>query len=168
MGSIVMLWMQGKFYRHKTEFHPHTNMYVCCDFCVGWVGASCAGMHVSVAVSCEFVCVHVCVRLCTFVYVRARFCTFARVLVRLYACLCLLVCTCAFVFEPRPFPGLHRAKAALNMMTRTCAQDLRTRSIFMTSVDTGWINDENPLEKAASHAAAANFQVRVYAFMLEE
>ncbi len=67
--------------------------------------------------------------------------------------------------QPTPYRlslGLVRwlgAKAALNMMTRTCAQDLAKRCIFMTSVDTGWINDENPLEKAASHASAANFQV---------
>jgi hypothetical protein len=47
----------------------------------------------------------------------------------------------------------------LNMMTRTCALDLSRRGIFMTSVDTGWINDENPLEKAARHAAESNFQV---------
>ncbi len=110
MGSIVMLWMQGKFYRHKTEFHPHTNMYVCCDFCVGWVGASCAGMHVSAAVSCEHLCVYVCGRLwafvdvcrrlctyaCTFVhvcvYVCARLCTFVHGFVRLRVCLCAGVC----------------------------------------------------------------------------
>eukprot|EP00603_Paraphysomonas_imperforata_P014112 CAMPEP_0114479842 /NCGR_PEP_ID=MMETSP0104-20121206/16802_1 /TAXON_ID=37642 ORGANISM="Paraphysomonas imperforata, Strain PA2" /NCGR_SAMPLE_ID=MMETSP0104 /ASSEMBLY_ACC=CAM_ASM_000202 /LENGTH=41 /DNA_ID= /DNA_START= /DNA_END= /DNA_ORIENTATION= len=40
------------------------------------------------------------------------------------------------------------AKAALNMMTRTAADDFRKSNIFMTAVDTGWINDENPLEKA--------------------
>jgi hypothetical protein len=46
------------------------------------------------------------------------------------------------------------------MMTRTCAQELSTRGIFMTSVDTGWINEENPLHKGAAHAAATNFQVQ--------
>lgn len=41
------------------------------------------------------------------------------------------------------------AKAALNMLTRTSADDLaKTHRIYMNSVDTGWINDENPLEKA--------------------
>ena len=113
---------------------------------------------------CTYACtfVHVCARSCTVLYVCACACALV------YACVCSLVRICALVFVLRLFPGLHRAKAALNMMTRTCAQDLCTRSIFMTSVDTGWINDENPLEKAASHAAAANFQVRVYAFVLEE
>lgn len=48
------------------------------------------------------------------------------------------------------------------MMTRTCAQDLQERDIFMNSVDTGWINDENPLQKAAAHAAAANFQASAH------
>jgi NAD(P)-dependent dehydrogenase (short-subunit alcohol dehydrogenase family) len=37
------------------------------------------------------------------------------------------------------------AKAALNMLTRTSAQELfETDRILMTSVDTGWITDERP------------------------
>jgi len=40
------------------------------------------------------------------------------------------------------------AKAALNMMTRTSATEYSKTGIFMTAVDTGWINDENPLERA--------------------
>ena len=56
-------------------------------------------------------------------------------------------------------PHTNMAKAALNMMTRTCAAALATDDrIHMNSVDTGWINDENPLERAAAHAAKANFQ----------
>ncbi|KAF4042595.1 Enoyl-(Acyl carrier protein) reductase [Phytophthora infestans] len=58
-------------------------------------------------------------------------------------------------------PHTNMAKAALNMMTRTCAEDLSKRSIYMTSVDTGWINDENPLEKAHAHAQAHNFQTPI-------
>jgi NAD(P)-dependent dehydrogenase (short-subunit alcohol dehydrogenase family) len=50
------------------------------------------------------------------------------------------------------------AKAALNMMTRTCAEELARASILMNSVDTGWINDEKPLAKAAAHAEAHHFQ----------
>jgi len=46
-------------------------------------------------------------------------------------------------------PHTNMAKAALNMMTRTSAPDYLRDNIYMTSVDTGWINDENPLEKAA-------------------
>ena len=50
------------------------------------------------------------------------------------------------------------AKAALNMMTRTCAEELARHGIFMNSVDTGWINDEKPIERAAAHAEAHHFQ----------
>ncbi|TDH66958.1 hypothetical protein CCR75_000434 [Bremia lactucae] len=58
-------------------------------------------------------------------------------------------------------PHTNMAKAALNMMTRTCAEDLSKRSIYMTSVDTGWINDENPLPKAHAHAQAHDFQTPI-------
>jgi len=43
-------------------------------------------------------------------------------------------------------PHTNMAKAALNMMTRTSAQDYRQDGIYMTSVDTGWITDENPYD----------------------
>jgi NAD(P)-dependent dehydrogenase (short-subunit alcohol dehydrogenase family) len=42
-------------------------------------------------------------------------------------------------------PHTNMAKAALNMLTRTSAQELRADGILMTSVDTGWITDERPL-----------------------
>jgi NAD(P)-dependent dehydrogenase (short-subunit alcohol dehydrogenase family) len=42
-------------------------------------------------------------------------------------------------------PHTNMAKAALNMLTRTSAQEmLQTDGILMTSVDTGWITDERP------------------------
>ncbi len=44
-------------------------------------------------------------------------------------------------------PHTNMAKAALNMMTRTTAQDYAKLGIFMTSVDTGWITEENPWDK---------------------
>ncbi|KAF3884800.1 MULTISPECIES: SDR family NAD(P)-dependent oxidoreductase [Nostocales] len=44
-------------------------------------------------------------------------------------------------------PHTNMAKAALNMMTRTSAQDYARDGIFMNSVDTGWITDENPYTK---------------------
>ena len=50
-------------------------------------------------------------------------------------------------------PHTNMAKAALNMMTRTCAADLAQKHcIYMTAVDTGWINDENPAPKAYRNA----------------
>jgi len=45
-------------------------------------------------------------------------------------------------------PHTNMAKAALNMMTRTSAQDYRAAGIFMNSVDTGWVTDEDPAEIA--------------------
>ena len=61
-------------------------------------------------------------------------------------------------FKGPEHPHTNMAKAALNMMTRTSAQDFVKSRIFMNSVDTGWINDENPLEKAAALAQNYDFQ----------
>ncbi|WP_035281296.1 SDR family NAD(P)-dependent oxidoreductase [Actinokineospora spheciospongiae] len=42
-------------------------------------------------------------------------------------------------------PHTNMAKAALNMLTRTSAQEMLTADgILMTAVDTGWITDERP------------------------
>ena len=59
-------------------------------------------------------------------------------------------------------PHTNMAKAALNMMTRTSAAELAARHrIFMTAVDTGWINDENPRPKAARTAEVHHFQTPI-------
>ena len=48
------------------------------------------------------------------------------------------------------------------MMTRTSAAELASRHrIYMTAVDTGWINDENPRERAARTAEAHHFQTPI-------
>ncbi|WP_223646029.1 SDR family NAD(P)-dependent oxidoreductase [Corallococcus sp. EGB] len=44
-------------------------------------------------------------------------------------------------------PHTNMAKAALNMMTRTSAEDYARDGIYMNSVDTGWLTNENPREK---------------------
>jgi len=54
-------------------------------------------------------------------------------------------------------PHTNMAKAALNMMTRTCAEDYAKDRIWMNVVDTGWITDENPFLKANAHARKSNF-----------
>jgi NAD(P)-dependent dehydrogenase (short-subunit alcohol dehydrogenase family) len=41
-------------------------------------------------------------------------------------------------------PHTNMAKAALNMLTRTSAPDYARDGIFMNSVDTGWVTDEDP------------------------
>lgn len=59
-------------------------------------------------------------------------------------------------------PHTNMAKAALNMLTRTSAADLATHHrIFMTAVDTGWINDENPRGRAARTAETHHFQTPI-------
>lgn len=58
-------------------------------------------------------------------------------------------------------PHTNMAKAALNMMTATAAADYATQGIYMNAVDTGWINDENPLETAARIAKDHSFQTPI-------
>ena len=54
-------------------------------------------------------------------------------------------------------PHTNMAKAALNMMTRTSAADYHADGIHMNSVDTGWINDEDPAHIAARKQAEQRF-----------
>jgi len=44
-------------------------------------------------------------------------------------------------------PHTNMAKAALNMMTHTSAPGYAKEGIYMNSVDTGWVTDENPTPK---------------------
>ena len=44
-------------------------------------------------------------------------------------------------------PHTNMAKAALNMMTHTSAAGYAQKRIYMNSVDTGWVTDENPTPK---------------------
>ncbi|UOD30824.1 SDR family oxidoreductase [Massilia violaceinigra] len=45
-------------------------------------------------------------------------------------------------------PHTNMAKAALNMLVRTSAQDWARDGIYMNAVDTGWITDEKPYPQA--------------------
>lgn len=45
-------------------------------------------------------------------------------------------------------PHTNMAKAALNMMVRTSAQEWARDGIYMNAVDTGWITDEKPYPQA--------------------
>ncbi len=47
-------------------------------------------------------------------------------------------------FKTDKHPHTNMAKAALNMMTRTSAPDYARDGIYMNSVDTGWVTDEDP------------------------
>jgi NAD(P)-dependent dehydrogenase (short-subunit alcohol dehydrogenase family) len=57
--------------------------------------------------------------------------------------------------QPR-HPHTNMAKAALNMFTRTSAADYLRDGIYMNSVDTGWITQENP-HPAKLRAEAGGF-----------
>ena len=54
-------------------------------------------------------------------------------------------------------PHTNMAKAALNMMTRTSAQDYAADGIHMNSVDTGWVTDEDPAEIATRKTEVHGF-----------
>ena len=54
-------------------------------------------------------------------------------------------------------PHTNMAKAALNMLTRTSAEELLHDGIHMNSVDTGWVTDEDPAEIAARKVAEHRF-----------
>jgi NAD(P)-dependent dehydrogenase (short-subunit alcohol dehydrogenase family) len=45
-------------------------------------------------------------------------------------------------------PHTNMAKAAMNMITRTCAEGYAARGIYVNSVDPGWVSNEAPLERA--------------------
>jgi NAD(P)-dependent dehydrogenase (short-subunit alcohol dehydrogenase family) len=51
-------------------------------------------------------------------------------------------------FKTDKHPHTNMAKAALNMMTRTSAVDYARDGIYMNSVDTGWVTDEDPFHIA--------------------
>ncbi len=56
-------------------------------------------------------------------------------------------------FKTGRHPHTNMAKAALNMITRTCAASFAERGIYLNSVDTGWITNEAPHPRAAQMAA---------------
>jgi NAD(P)-dependent dehydrogenase (short-subunit alcohol dehydrogenase family) len=54
-------------------------------------------------------------------------------------------------------PHTNMAKASLNMMTRTAADDFARDGIFMNSVDTGWVTDEDPVHHVARKQRVHDF-----------
>ncbi|MDD5129456.1 MAG: SDR family NAD(P)-dependent oxidoreductase [Candidatus Omnitrophica bacterium] len=55
-------------------------------------------------------------------------------------------------------PHTNMAKAALNMLTHTSAIDLAQSGIFMNSVDTGWVTDEDPAALSMRKQQRHDFQ----------
>ncbi len=60
-------------------------------------------------------------------------------------------------FKTDKHPHTNMAKASLNMLTRTSAVDYVRDGIYMNSVDTGWITDEDPVEIAERKAKEHRF-----------
>ncbi|HEX4341216.1 MAG TPA: SDR family oxidoreductase [Polyangiaceae bacterium] len=60
-------------------------------------------------------------------------------------------------FKTDKHPHTNMAKAALNMMTRTSAVDYAKDGIYMNSVDTGWVTDEDPAHLARQKAEEDGF-----------
>ncbi len=60
-------------------------------------------------------------------------------------------------FKTDKHPHTNMAKAALNMMTRTSAPDYARDGIFMNSVDTGWVTDEDAAPIAERKTAETGF-----------
>ncbi|WP_321492574.1 SDR family oxidoreductase [uncultured Desulfobacter sp.] len=55
-------------------------------------------------------------------------------------------------------PHTNMAKAALNMLTHTAAEDLAKYGIYMNAVDTGWVTDEDPARLAQLKQERHDFQ----------
>ena len=55
-------------------------------------------------------------------------------------------------------PHTNMAKASLNMLTHTAAEDLAKFGIFINSVDTGWVTDEDPFILARQKQERHDFQ----------
>jgi NAD(P)-dependent dehydrogenase (short-subunit alcohol dehydrogenase family) len=55
-------------------------------------------------------------------------------------------------------PHTNMAKAALNMMTHTSAEDLARDGIYMNAVDTGWVTDEDPADLSLLKQTVHDFQ----------
>jgi NAD(P)-dependent dehydrogenase (short-subunit alcohol dehydrogenase family) len=55
-------------------------------------------------------------------------------------------------------PHTNMAKAALNMMTHTSAEELARHGIYMNAVDTGWVTDEDPVELSRFKQEVHDFQ----------
>lgn len=55
-------------------------------------------------------------------------------------------------------PHTNMAKAALNMLTHTSAEELSKYGIYMNAVDTGWVTDEDPAELSQAKQKVHDFQ----------
>src|SRR5262249_37746229 len=61
------------------------------------------------------------------------------------------------IYQTGNHPHSNMAKAAMNMITRTCAERCARDRIYLSSVDTGWVTNENPYP-VAENMAEQGFQ----------
>ena len=61
----------------------------------------------------------------------------------------------------RRYPFTNSLLPLLNILLRCYRPLVPQDRIFMNAVDTGWINDENPLERARGISERHNFQTPI-------
>ena len=61
-------------------------------------------------------------------------------------------------FKNTTHPHTNMAKAALNMMTRTCGEYYKKFNIYMTAVDTGWVSSMGEMNNLFSDKKDNNFE----------
>jgi NAD(P)-dependent dehydrogenase (short-subunit alcohol dehydrogenase family) len=71
-------------------------------------------------------------------------------------------------FKRTSHPHTNMAKAALNMMTRTCGRYYKGYGIYMTSVDTGWVSPMNEFNNLFKDSAKDAFEQEYVNIPLDE
>ena len=61
-------------------------------------------------------------------------------------------------FKASTHPHTNMAKAALNMMTRTCGEYYKKFNIYMTAVDTGWVSSMREINNLFGDKSGNNFE----------
>jgi len=61
-------------------------------------------------------------------------------------------------FKASTHPHTNMAKAALNMMTRTCGEYYKKFNIYMTAVDTGWVSSMREINNLFGNKSGNNFE----------
>ena len=61
-------------------------------------------------------------------------------------------------FKRTSHPHTNMAKAALNMMTRTCGDYYKNFGIYMTSVDTGWVSPMNEMNRLMDNKKKESYE----------
>ena len=71
-------------------------------------------------------------------------------------------------FKRTSHPHTNMAKAALNMMTRTCGRYYKDFGIYMTAADTGWVSPMNEFNNLIKNSNAKSFENEYVNIPLDE